>query len=247
LNPDRSKMSKRGGDVAVEDYKRKGFRRDALINFVALLGWHPQNDRELFTVAELIKEFSIERVNKAGAIFDLAKLRWMNGEYIKRESDDELYHQLAGDLSSEIATYGAERVKFAVQTLRGGNELYAELLERVRDLFAPRKPDDPELVPLLQNETSEKFAQLFRERLAAILTPTWTNFVELELAFKSAANESGQTAGLKGKALWQTIRALLTGQPHGPELGKLVGIWGRERVLYEIDFAMSNVKAKVKA
>ncbi len=82
LNPDRSKMSKRSGDVAVEAYREKGVLPAALINFVALLGWHPQDEREFFTLEELVQEFSLERVNKAGAVFDQAKLKWMNTEYL---------------------------------------------------------------------------------------------------------------------------------------------------------------------
>lgn len=239
LNPDRSKMSKRGGDVAVEDYRRKGFRRDALINFVALLGWHPQDERELFSVAELIHEFSIERVNKAGAIFDVPKLRWMNGEYVKRDSDAQLFDHVKDMLTDEITSEGEARVRYAVQSLRAGTELYTELAERVRALYAGRSETDPELSALLALESTELFADTFRQKLAEIPLTTWQQFAELEAAFKSVANVSGLAANFKGKALWQTIRALLTGQPHGPELGKLVGIWGRDRVLSEIDAAIA--------
>jgi glutamyl/glutaminyl-tRNA synthetase len=247
LNPDRSKMSKRGGDVAVEDYRQKGFRRDALINFVALLGWHPQDDRELFSVKELVQEFSLERVNKAGAIFDLAKLRWMNAEYIKRESDDELFQHVSAELAPEISAHGAANVRYAVQVMRGGTELYSELCERIRAVFAPRAAADPELSALLNTESAATFRVAFRATLSELPNATWTNFADLEAAFKLAANECGQSAGLKGKALWQTIRALLTGQPHGPELGKLIGIWGRERVLREIDSARDEKLAASSA
>ena len=79
LNKDKSKLSKRQGDVAVEDYIAKGYFREAFVNFIALLGWNPTADREIFTIEELIAMFSLEKVNKAGAIFDLTKLNWMNG------------------------------------------------------------------------------------------------------------------------------------------------------------------------
>ena len=84
LNEDKSKLSKRQGDVAVEDFINKGYLKEALINFVALLGWHPENDNELFLLEDLVKHFSIDRVNKSGAIFDREKLIWMNREYIKK-------------------------------------------------------------------------------------------------------------------------------------------------------------------
>ncbi|MEK6553252.1 MAG: glutamate--tRNA ligase, partial [Bacteroidota bacterium] len=77
LNPDRSKLSKRQGDVAVEDYRAKGFLKEALVNFVALLGWNAGDDKEFYLMNELIKNFSLERVNKSGAVFDLEKLNWL--------------------------------------------------------------------------------------------------------------------------------------------------------------------------
>ena len=83
LNPDRTKLSKRMNDVSVDNYLAKGYLREAIVNFVALLGWHPADDRELFTLEELCDVFSLKRVNKANAIFDLAKLDWMNGHYLR--------------------------------------------------------------------------------------------------------------------------------------------------------------------
>jgi len=84
LNPDKSKLSKRQGDVSVEDYAKKGYLPEAVINFIAFLGWNPGNEQELFTLKELIKEFSLERVGKAGAIFNLQKLNWYNQQYIRK-------------------------------------------------------------------------------------------------------------------------------------------------------------------
>ncbi|HHE54163.1 MAG TPA: glutamate--tRNA ligase, partial [Caldithrix abyssi] len=96
LNPDRTKLSKRQGDVAVEDYRAKGFLPQALVNFVALLGWNKGDDQEIFSLEELIEYFSLERVNKAGAVFDLKKLEWMNGHYI-RNIDEQEYLKIGGE------------------------------------------------------------------------------------------------------------------------------------------------------
>ncbi|HEX8974778.1 MAG TPA: glutamate--tRNA ligase, partial [Patescibacteria group bacterium] len=93
LNSDKSKLSKRQGDVAVEDYIKKGYLKDAIINFVALLGWNPGegSTQEIFSMQELIETFDLSHVHKAGAIFDLKKLDWINGQYIKKLSLEELY------------------------------------------------------------------------------------------------------------------------------------------------------------
>jgi nondiscriminating glutamyl-tRNA synthetase len=93
LNPDKTKLSKRQGDVAVEDYIKKGYLKEAIINFVALLGWNlgEGSTQEMFTLQELEQVFDIKRVHKAGAVFDLKKLDWLNAQYIKKLSIDELY------------------------------------------------------------------------------------------------------------------------------------------------------------
>ncbi len=93
LNPDKSKLSKRQGDVAVEDYREKGYFKETMVNFVALLGWNPSADREIFSMQELIDSFKLEKVNKAGAVFDIQKLDWMNGEYLRSKPLDELTEQ----------------------------------------------------------------------------------------------------------------------------------------------------------
>ncbi len=90
LNPDRSKLSKRQGDVAAEDYIKKGYLKEAMINFIAFLGWNPGTEEELFTLDQLVERFSLERVQKAGAVFNLEKLDFLNGHYIRAKSVDEL-------------------------------------------------------------------------------------------------------------------------------------------------------------
>ena len=94
LNPDRSKLSKRQGDVAVEDFRNNGYLPESLVNFVAMLGWSPAEDKELFTLPELIREFSFERVNKSGAVFDQEKLNWMNQQYIQKLELNDLQQRL---------------------------------------------------------------------------------------------------------------------------------------------------------
>lgn len=86
LNPDRSKLSKRQGDVAVEDYIKKGYLREALINFIALLGWNPKSDKEFYDLDELIKNFELKNINKSGAVVNFEKLDWMNGYYLRQKS-----------------------------------------------------------------------------------------------------------------------------------------------------------------
>lgn len=242
LNPDRSKMSKRSGDVAVEDYRKKGILPEVLINFVALLGWHPADDREIFSVSELVREFSLERVGKAGAVFDQTKLLWMNAEYIKAESDEALFENVRPALADLIVSNGEERVNYALVVLRGGVTSYHDAVTRVREVFAPLSSADPEMAALLGDDNAGAVIGELEARLSALPPGLWLRFGDLETAFKQCAQEAGQIRGLKGKNLWRAVRAALTGQPHGPELARLVGIWGRERVLAELKRSLATVR-----
>lgn len=235
LNPDRSKMSKRSGDVAVEAYRDKGILPGALLNFVALLGWHPQDEREFFTLEELVNEFSLERVNKAGAVFDQAKLRWMNTEYLARFTHDEMWDGVAPYLPSELLTESAARVRYAVISLRPGAESFQDLATKVVETFAPANISNDSW-----DEAQLSFVGEVADVLSTLPAGKWNDFEALMAEFKSAANAAGAKQGLKGKGIWMTLRMALTGREHGPELGRLVGIWGRESTLNRLHTAIAT-------
>jgi len=113
LNKDRSKLSKRQGDVSVEEYIKKGYQKEAIINFIAFLGWHPGGDEEneIFNLEELIEHFSIEKVHKAGAIFDLEKLDWFNWQWNRRKFHDDL-HEFAKKLDQNVQIESPKKGEF---------------------------------------------------------------------------------------------------------------------------------------
>ncbi len=99
LNPDRSKLSKRQGDVAVEDFVAKGYLKEAIVNFIAFLGWNPGDEREIFTMEQLVKEFTLESVGKSGAVFNIDKLNWLNQQHIRLMPEADLVHLVSPLLS----------------------------------------------------------------------------------------------------------------------------------------------------
>jgi glutamyl-tRNA synthetase len=113
LNKDRSKLSKRQGDVSVEDYIKKGYQKEAIINFIAFLGWHPggESETEIFNLEELIDHFSIEKVHKAGAIFDIDKLDWFNWQWKRRKFHEDLY-KYARDLEDNVDIQSPKKGEF---------------------------------------------------------------------------------------------------------------------------------------
>ena len=131
LGTDRSKLSKRQADVAVSDYRGLGYYPEALVNFVALLGWNPGFDRDFFTLEDLVQEFSLERVGKSGAIFDLEKLRWLNGEYLRRKSPAELLAELAPLLAAKgIAGFDDAYLLRVLDLMRERITFVREVLEK---------------------------------------------------------------------------------------------------------------------
>jgi nondiscriminating glutamyl-tRNA synthetase len=226
LNPDRSKLSKRQGHVSVEAYRDLGYLPQALLNFVALLGWNPGNDRELFSLEELVREFSIERINKAGAVFDVEKLNWMNSEYIKRCTIDDLagyikpYFENAGYSIGDRDRFMlvTEMVRTRIATLP---ESVQEAAFIYRDTIEPEDEESRELITL---GTSK---QLFSALLEKIKK---AGSLSGEL-FKNIVQEAGKDLGIKGKHLFMPVRAALTGRSKGPDLPLLMEVLGKDEVI----------------
>ncbi|MGB9591246.1 MAG: glutamate--tRNA ligase, partial [Candidatus Kryptoniota bacterium] len=138
LNPDKSKLSKRQGDVAVEEYRAKGYLKEALINFVALLGWNPGDDREIFTLDELVKEFSLERVNKSGAVFNIEKLDWLNFQHLRRKSEAEIlsmFKEYLSRLSQNIPSFSDEYLLKVIAVMRDRASFIREYFEKCTYFF----------------------------------------------------------------------------------------------------------------
>lgn len=174
LNPDKSKLSKRQGDVAVEDYLKKGFLEEALVNFVSLLGFNPTADREIYTREELIEYFDLRKINKSGAVFDVNKLLWMNGQYIKKLSDDELFERVKPFLEREVDSDILRRIcsveKTRINLLSDINSLvkiYIDQPDYKKDLLVWKKSDEIDALDQLKNLKNflseladEKFGQI---------------------------------------------------------------------------------------
>ncbi len=224
LNPDRTKLSKRQGDVAVEDYRAKGFLPQALVNFVALLGWNKGDDQEIFTLDELIEYFSLERVNKAGAVFDVHKLEWMNGHYI-RNLDEEEYLRLGSTWLKKLNldTGDETRNHLILKAVRPGLNKFADLPQKTALFFKDALEYEPEAKEWIQKAESKKIFQNMLEELAQIDELTVENFGAL---MKSVQKKTG----VKGKELWMPVRAAITGETHGPELALVLPVLGKRKV-----------------
>jgi len=235
LNHDKTKLSKRQGDVTTEDYLKKGYLPEALVNFMALLGWHPGegDKRELFTKDELISMFSIERVNSAGAVFNIDKLNWMNSEYIKNYDPDNLtelvipYLNKGGIDTSDLAK--TRRVVFAIRNYI--NKL-DESPEQARVYYNDVKLSN-EAKEIIKSDTSKQMLTLLVSKLQALSELTSENF-------KPILSEIQKETGVKGKNLFMPVRLALSGEEHGPELGLIAYVLGIHEVLKRLNQIVNN-------
>jgi glutamyl-tRNA synthetase len=230
LNEDRSKMSKRSGDTAAEDYRAKGYLPDALVNFLALLGWNPGDDQELFTRAELIEKFSIERVGKAGSVFDRKKLDWMNQVYIGRLPPEELFDALRPYLAR--TPYAGEDEATLRRICRTVQPSLVTLADIERQLPYFFRPDDAPLAADvaqgLAADEARTVVAAFRDKLAA------HDHLD-EAVFKALMKEVQQSTKVKGKGLWGPVRWAITLEAEGPDLAQVAAVLGRERALARLE------------
>lgn len=238
LNPDRSKLSKRQGDVAVEDYRDKGFLKDALVNFVALLGWNAGDDREFYYMNELINSFSLERVNKAGAVFDLQKLNWLNAEHLRKKSNQELLLLLKDEIQKskfKDRIYSDNFLSLIIDAMKERVSFVKEFIDNCTYFYeAPTEYEAKSIEKNWKPETPEHLQKL-KEAFASLNNPAKEDY-EHSLTKVSEDVNAG-----KGKLI-HPLRLAVSGQSTGPGMFDLLFILGKEEVIKRIESAIERIK-----
>ena len=238
LNPDKSKLSKRQGDVAVEDYRDKGYLKDALINFVALLGWNAGDDKEFYYPDELIGSFTLERVNKSGAVFDLQKLNWLNAEHLRKMKDQDILSLLKTDIkSSEYSSnnFTDDYLLLVIQSMKERVSFVKEFITTCPYFY--KMPDSYEQKSIEKNWKEETPSHLLKlkDAFAQLDNPTRSDY-EQALTIVSEELNVG-----KGKLI-HPLRLALSGQSTGPGMFDLLYILGKTEVLKRIDLIVDRIK-----
>ncbi|MEG8988452.1 glutamate--tRNA ligase [Ignavibacteria bacterium 4148-Me] len=237
LNPDRSKLSKRQGDVAVEDYRAKGYMKEALINFVALLGWNAGDDKEFYYMDELIEKFSLERVNKSGAVFDIDKLNWLNAEHLRKKPDDEILSMLKDYIKTTEFADKNFSDSFLLNIIHAMKERVSFVHEFVNNCkYFYEEPKDYELKSVEKNwkdDTPELMKKLV-ERFSLLNNPKKEDF---EYALNKIAEEHNIS---KGKLI-HPLRLAVSGQSTGPGIFDILFILGKDEVIKRINIALEKI------
>lgn len=238
LNPDRSKLSKRQGDVAVEDYRTKGFLKEALVNFVALLGWNAGDDKEFYLMNELIENFSLERVNKSGAIFDIEKLNWLNAEHLRKKTNNEILTMLKESIQkSEFnnQNYSDEFLLSIIGAMKERVSFIKEFITNCQYFYtAPMEYEQKSIEKNWSSETPNHLRKI-RDAFINLSNPAKEDF-ELELTNVATELNIG-----KGKLI-HPLRLSISGISTGPGVFDIVSILGKEEVVKRIDTALEKIK-----
>lgn len=236
LAPDRSKLSKRHGAQSILEYRNEGYLPEAIVNFLALIGWNPGDEREVFTLNELVTEFSLERINKSGAIFNVEKLLWINKEHLKRLPQADIVEQIKSMLntSEDVA---ARLAPVVLERISSWKEL-KELASAGEFSYMTERPEY-EISKLFWKEETD--AEKTKERLKHI-ADTLSGIDET--SFKSAEVKDAlwdyATAEGRGAVLWP-MRYSLSGKDKSPDPFTLAELLGKEETIARVELAIKKL------
>ena len=231
LNLDGTKMSKRDTGASLSHYMEQGIPSEAVVNYLCLLGWSPKNNREKLALPEVIESFDLPQILRHNARFDLEKLNWLSGEYVRELPDDRFYELSVHSLARaglDTNRFPLEYVKVALNTCKGKFRSFAELPPYAGFYFQEDVVCDPEAAK--KDFTAENQPRLAKLREALGALPAF-EAAGLEAALKATASALGVKAGV----LVHPVRLALTGRTAGPSLYHLMEVLGRDRVMARLD------------
>ncbi len=233
LGPDKKRLSKRHGATSVGEYEKQGYLPEAMVNFLALLGWSPGDDREVFTRDDLVGLFSLEGISGGNAVFNPEKLDWFNGQHIARSSGGEILDRLREDLARAGLLDGAladrPRTERAIDLVKSRARKLTDIVPQLRPFVVDQVERDPAAVAKhLASVDLKPHLRAWRDRLADV-----TPFDAAPL--ESALREVAEARGIKAGVLIHATRVAVTGQAVSPGLFEVMEVVGRNRVLRRLE------------
>ena len=242
LGSDNKRLSKRHGATGVDEYREQGYPTEAVLNYLALLGWAPQDEREVLSVDEIIEQFRLTAISRKAAVFDTKKLEWISGEHLNRMSVDKIKQVLVPKLiaaelldRNEIESRN-QYLESVIEILRGRVRTFNQYLEWGRYFFRdPENYDAKAVAKYWQiSATNERLAELSRE--LALLSNFSADLIEETL------RKVAEGAGLKAAELIHPLRLALTGFAISPGIFQVAHILGKETVLLRIRKAIEHFR-----
>lgn len=237
LGSDRKKLSKRHGAASVKEYLAEGYLPEALVNFLALLGWSPVDNKEVRPLNEIVDLFVLEKLTKSPAIFDTEKLTWMNKEYIKAMDIKELSKRIRPFVEKaglDPSIRGEEWFETALDSIRGHIAKLSEVGQYLDIYYTDRFAFADDAKEVVQSEEGKKVVSAFKAELEACSGEPTAEWLQ------ETQNKLKGSTGAKGKGLFFPLRACVTGRLQGPELTLALPILGKEEALRRADLAIAQ-------
>ncbi|MHB8124542.1 MAG: glutamate--tRNA ligase [Desulfitobacteriaceae bacterium] len=243
LNNEGKKMSKRDGDTAVIDYQAKGYLPEAVVNFIVLLGWAPPGEDEFYSLAELAEMFSLERVSKSPAVFDLNKLKWINAHYLKLSPPERIAELALPHLrdlgvfpEGELTLEQQQWLHNFVITITDQLSCVSEVRDFVHYVYGDIVQEmDEEARQILLDEQVPNVLNVFRQKIIQVEELTSDS---VKVILKQITKE----LKVGGKMVFMPVRIALTGQMHGPELNSIISLLGKGNILKRLEYTEAKLR-----
>ncbi|MGN0993295.1 MAG: glutamate--tRNA ligase [Bacilli bacterium] len=226
LGEDGTKLSKRNGDASFMDLYNEGYLPEAIVNYLVLLGWSPNSNQEVFSMDELIREFSPERISKSSSQYDVKKLNWFNAQYIKKMSDDKYLELVIPFLKEayDLTNKSEEWIKHLALIYKNHINYGKQIVQDVSLFFDNETKPSEECIEFMKNDGVSEVISAFKDEVIAISEWNVPNI-------SSAINNVKEKTGAKGKMLYMPIRIKTSGIMHGPELADTIYLIGKDTVI----------------
>jgi len=237
LGADKQKLSKRHGATSCNEFRLRGYLPEALLNFIALLGWSDAKGREVMTMEEMIEAFDPERLHQSAAVFDEQKLLWMNSMHLRNLKHDDLWNRLKILFDQEGMKFSGDEewVDQALELFKTSMETLNDAVELFRPLSETKLKIEEESKEVLSWESTPKVIEAWLSHLKELSKKYLT-----EEDFLTIQNRIKDEAGVKGKHLFMPIRVAVIGKPHGAELKELVPLLKREVLIERANEVLSQ-------
>lgn len=244
MGQDHTRLSKRHGATSVMEYKKMGYIPEAVVNYIAHLGWSSGDEREIFSKEELIKEFSLDKISKHAAIFSMEKLNWFNGEYLKNMSIDSLTKMIlpflkeANYIEKEegLSLIKNEYIKEVVKLMQGRFRNFSQFIDYADYFFIDKINIEPQAFQsVLNKEGASGILQTLKEKLSAL--KCWD-----EESIENTVREVASSLQIKGGKIIHPTRVALSGKKVGPGLFELMVVLGKEKTVKRLKEAIEKIK-----
>lgn len=243
MGSDHTRLSKRHGATSVMEYKEIGYIPEAVVNYIAHLGWSSGDEREIFSLEELVKEFSLDKISKHAAVFSIDKLNWFNSEYLKKRSVDSLVKMVIPFLKKanyikeeNLSPVKLEWLKEIIKLMQGRFKNFSQFIDYADYFFVDKIDIEPQAFQsVLNKEGISDILKALKEEFSVL--KCWD-----EKSIEDIVREIASSLQIKGGKIIHPIRVALTGKKIGPGLFELIVVLGQEKTIQRLEEAIEKLK-----